>query len=87
MQCDFVQGSYIGEFTILMCNEFHWKYTDLRYGGINWFSQNVWFCFLEFSFYNFIKWIKLSNADIKAMVIKSGYLSKPINIECGCCLF
>ena len=46
------------------------------------------FLYAVLKFFNFgdgfIKWITIFNKNIKAYVTQSGFLSDPINIECGC---
>ena len=94
-QCGFLQGRYIGECTrlvydilnytenlqipgMLVMIDFHKAFDSVSWNFI--YKTLAFFGFSE----NFIKWITLFNTEIKAMVLQSGYLSEPIEIERGC---
>ena len=53
------------------------------------FDSVLWdFLYAVLKFFNFgdsfVKWITVFNKNIKACVVQSGFLSDPINIDCGC---
>ena len=95
MQTGFLSGRFIGENARLIYDILHIT-EEKQIPGLlmlidfeKAFDSVSWdFLYAVLKFFNFgdafIKWITIFNKNIKAYVTQSGFLSDPINIECGC---
>ena len=93
-QNGFLKGRFIGDCTRLVYDILQYLEHNLTgqlmlvdfqkaFDSVSWSFLNKVLKMYNFG-NEFCKWINIFNTDIKAFILRSGFLSRPINIERGC---